>query len=247
MEPQTTPAKETVKDFVDSKSQSYKRIETAFVGIYGETEGKNRWQQESTFLRQMFTTNPKLLECTYNSVGMQLSKLAAQDNTLDPALQLCYLLPRWNKSINGNEAVLQGGFYNKVEKINEAGLQILKNELIYEGETYKIEKGVVVEHNIDLALRNQETMPKILAGYMLTELPNGGGTVCDIAYPKDVEYSKSFSQQKASALYKESISTAYYRICVTMRYKTLPKSPIRSPRADETLDNIFDKPSQTNE
>jgi len=240
---------ETTKDFVDAKSKSYKRIEDAFVGIYGEKEGKKKWQQESTFLRQAFSTNPALLECTYNSMGMALSKIPAMDATIDPALQFYYLVPRPKKVGDNNwikEVALQGGMYNKVEKINEAGLQVLSQDVIYEGEKYQITNGKLVSHDIDLGIRNQTPRPKIMAAYMITQLPNGGDIVYDFAYPKDVVYSQSFSKTKNNPLYDpdQSLETAYQRILYNKRYKTIGKAQIKTIQQPEDLTNIFDKPTE---
>jgi recombinational DNA repair protein RecT len=255
-------AQETTQDFVIETSDSYKRIEERFIGIYGQAEGKRRWQQECTFVKQAFATNPKLLECTHQSMGMALSKLAAQEATIDPSLQFYYLVPRPKKVGENNwinEVALQGGMYNKVEKINEAGLQVLNFDIIYEGEKYQITNGKLVSHEVDLALRNKEPRPNILVGYMATQLPNGGEIVYDFAYPKDLKYSQSFSKTKNNPLYdpNQSLETALQRICYNKRFKTIGKAPIKAIRqpdnqdqtpkntsVQEDLTNIFDKPNE---
>jgi recombination protein RecT len=87
-------------------------------------------------------TNPKLLECSKNSILGSVMKAAQLQLSLDPLLGHAYLVPRYNKKTRGLEAALQIGYRGYIELAQRSGkVSYVYSELVYACDFLHIEFG----------------------------------------------------------------------------------------------------------
>lgn len=211
-----------VKDIVKPDSELSNRLRQSFVELDPHT-GAQRFEEERLFFTMQLSADTKgnLDKVSVPSLVVAFRKLAQSGLTIDPEKGIAYLIPKFSN------ISLQMGSNGKIDRMNQNGGPILTHQdVIYKGEEYVIENGKVVSHKVDLELRSKTPLPDILAGYVVGELPNGGGEVHGIGYQNDFEYSKKKSNMPNSPLYTDRKEAAYIRCAINKIYKLSSKSKV---------------------
>lgn len=123
------------------------------------------------------TDNPKLLECTPQSLVKSVLRSATLGLSLDPALRQAFIIPRWNKQLNSQVAYFQphyNGLYNLASRTGK--YRAINVSPIYEGEQ--------VLENVQTGLHGYRP-----AGTNIVALPNDQVSRLDSGY-RDVTKGK---------------------------------------------------------
>ena len=121
--------------------------------------------------------NPKLLECTPQSLVKSALRSATLGLSLDPALRQAFIIPRWNKQLKAQVAYFQphyNGLYNLASRTGK--YRAINVSPIYEGEQ--------VLENVQTGLHGYKP-----AGYNVVALPNDQISRLDSGY-RDVTSGK---------------------------------------------------------
>lgn len=134
--------------------------------------GNETFLKEKSFLIQHFQKNKNLYNATYESVVYAVSNLANIGLTLNPALKLAYLVPRYeNGSIN---VALEPSYQGLVKLITDSGSA--KNvycHLVYEGDIFEENLGTSVE----IIHKPQRKTQNVILVYAVAVLHDGSKQV----------------------------------------------------------------------
>jgi len=110
-----------------------------------------KWSEESQFAIQALQKNEGLSKCAIHTVQNSIINVAAVGLTLNPADGYAYLVPEYNKKLNGNECHLRISFKGLIKIACESGsIKWVKAEIVKESDdfTYK-GPAVTPEHNMN--------------------------------------------------------------------------------------------------
>jgi recombinational DNA repair protein RecT len=230
-----------IKDIIKPDSELSNKLRQSFVELDPQT-GAQRFEEERLFFTMQLSNDTKgnLEKVSVSSLVIAFRKLAQSGLTIDPEKGIAYLIPKFSN------ISLQMGLNGKVDRMSQNGGPVLTHQdVIYKGEEYSIENGKVVSHKVDLELRSKTPLPEILAGYVVGELPNGGGEVHGIGYMNDFEYSKKKSNMPNSPLYTDRKEAAFIRCAINKIYKLSSKGKVNifAPNPnDKELSKILEEP-----
>lgn len=124
--------------------------------------------REASFAIQIAATNPKIQECTPESVIKAIWNLAASGLTLNPLLGLAYLTPRFT---GGKTECLLMPSYKGLQKLaQETGVvKKVESRLVYDGDEFEVTYGL----RPDIKHIPCGTKEKIMAAYAVATLDNG--------------------------------------------------------------------------
>lgn len=113
---------------------------TVFKKVFG-TAAQSVFNRELSYARLAVAKNPKLAECTPESVVIAISKLALSGMSLNPNLNQMYLVPRKNKDVM--ECNLDLGYQGMISVlVNSGSIISISPGIILQGEKYLIDDGL---------------------------------------------------------------------------------------------------------
>lgn len=97
--------------------------------------GERNARKEMSFAVQLCNQSPTLQKCTLESVMAAVVNVANVGLTLNPAAKQAYIVPRYNKQINGFEAILEPGYGGLIHlAIKAGGITSIMCEVVYEND-----------------------------------------------------------------------------------------------------------------
>jgi len=129
----------------------------------------DKFKKEISFAVQAVQANPKLAECSQDSILKAVYNVALTGLSLNPIHKLAALTPRWSKT-NGNECVLFPQYQGLVKLLTDTGsITHINTQLVYEGDSIEIQLGTnpYVKH-----IRQYKTR-KVILCYAIAKLHNG--------------------------------------------------------------------------
>jgi recombination protein RecT len=121
-------------------NESLEKIEKKFI----ELTNKETWEREKSYALQIFRKNPTLQKANVRSTLEAIVNVANIGLTLNPALKLAYLVPRF--SSQGVEICLEASYQGLVKLITDT--KSAKNvycHLVYKGDEFQETLGTSVE------------------------------------------------------------------------------------------------------
>jgi phage RecT family recombinase len=132
-------------------------------------------KKEISFALQHINKSDKLQKCTPESKLAAVVNIANIGLTLNPVAKEAYLIPRWNKLVNGNECALEPSYVGLVKLLTDAGsVNSMVTQVVYEHDR---------EFELNLADNREPVVHKpelvkskrgnIIGCYSLATLPDG--------------------------------------------------------------------------
>lgn len=127
-----------------------------------------------------FVRNPKLKDCTPNSLKLAVLTASQMGLQLASPLGEAYLIPRWDKKAGANVCSLQIGYKGLLRLLRNSGeIQTVIAEPVYEGETFEVsidttkKSPVEIRHGVKLAGIDRSPA-KVVASYCIVVTKDGG-------------------------------------------------------------------------
>ncbi len=156
------------------------------------------FEKEKSYALQIFKKNPYLQKATFDSVLSAMANVANVGLTLNPALKLAYLVPRYNGQTRMLEVCLEPSYQGLVKLVTDTGsAKSLYAYLIREGDdfTHKLGTSVEIDHKPKFPASD-----KIIGVYAVAILADGTKQV-EIMELKEIESirerSESYKSYKA--------------------------------------------------
>ena len=163
---------ESTEVTVTSK-QFYEKLKDDWLQQSGLAEGD--YYREISFAIQHMHKNPFLQKCTQVSVLRAVINLAQVGLTLNPISKLAYLVPRYNRSINQLECVLEPDYRGLVKLLTDSGsVKSVAVNIIYQGDDAEVDMATeqkVIKH-VPYFLTGR-AKGEVVAVYSLAVLPDG--------------------------------------------------------------------------
>ena len=175
-----------------------KNYSTAVVKAGSKFTDQLVFEKEKSYALQIFKKNPYLQKATFESVLSAMANVANIGLTLNPALKLAYLVPRYNGQTRTLEVCLEPSYQGLVKLVTDTGsAKSLYAYLIREGDdfTHKLGTNVEIDHKPKFPASD-----KIIGVYAVAILADGTKQV-EIMEAKDIESirerSESYKSYKA--------------------------------------------------
>lgn len=141
---------------------------------------------------QTLRANPKLLECTEDSVMGSLMTMASLRLMPSNVSGEAYLIPY------GAIATFQLGYQGIVTLVYRAGAKDIVMEEVRKNDTFKFSMGRVVTHDLPSAFASDEERGDVIGYYVIIRLGTGG-EIHEMMSVKDIEaFAKKFSKAYAA-------------------------------------------------
>jgi len=141
---------------------------------------------------QTLRANPKLLECTEDSVMGSLMTMASLRLMPSNVSGEAYLIPY------GNTATFQLGYQGIVTLVYRAGAKDIVMEEVRAKDTFRFSMGKVVTHELPGAFSSDEDRGEVIGYYVIIRLGTGG-EIHEMMSVKDVEaFAKKYSKAYAA-------------------------------------------------
>lgn len=131
-------------------------------------------KKEISFALQHINKNQKLRECTGESMLAAVVNIANIGLTLNPVAKEAYLIPRYNRLVNGMECVLEPGYIGLVKLLTDAGgIHSMTSNVVYENDQFSLnlaDNREPVVHRPELI---KSKRGKVIGCYALATLPDG--------------------------------------------------------------------------
>lgn len=206
-----------------SFSTQLQKSQQDFLKMYG-SEGEKTFLQEQKFAIMAVQKNPKILDCTPQSIYTAVSLVAMTKLSLNPTKQLTYLIPR------AGICTLSVGYRGVIEVLHQEAGIMCTTGIVYDCDEnvndYK--EGVNGYVNAKRMMNRPATAKKIYA-YNVAHFPDGR-THCFIYDVQEIEKRKAKAQ--SDNVWKEWEDEMYMKTVIHGHYKYLPKS--------ERLDSIME-------
>jgi phage RecT family recombinase len=150
--------------------QSNEIIQSGSAETFSKLMGgdKNALLREASFAIQIAATNPKIQECSKESIIKAVWNIAACGLTLNPLMGLAYLTPRFTGG--KTECVLMPSYKGLQKLAQETGVvRKVESRLVYEGDTFDVTFGTRPDI-IHKPVGKKET---IIAAYAVATLESG--------------------------------------------------------------------------
>lgn len=199
------------------------------------TKVKGSLLKEASFAIQILGTNPKLQECSKESVLKSIWNVATAGLTLNPVQGLAYLTPRY---VAGKwECVLIPGYRGLQKLAQDTGVvRIVESRLVYEGDSFDVQYGL----NPDIKHKPCGKKETIIAAYAIARLQTGEVQFevmmkSELELIRDLSDSwKAFKADKVkSAVWNDHEGEMCRKTVVKRLLKYLPK--IENPYLDEAI------------
>ena len=129
-------------------------------------------RKEMSFAAQLCDQSPTLQKCTAESVMAAVINIANIGLTLNPAAKQAYLVPRWNKRVNGFEAILEPGYGGLIHlAVQAGGITSIMCEVVYENDFIVFEP--TNQHNPVTHRPAWKDRGSVIGVYGVATLPNG--------------------------------------------------------------------------
>jgi recombination protein RecT len=142
-------------------------IQDRFIAL---TDGVT-FQREASFAIQLINKSEQLKKCSKESLIGAVLNIANTGLTLNPVLKLAYIVPRWNRSAQGNEACLEPSYQGLVKLLTDTGsVTSITANVVYEKDEFSYELGTnqTVKHVQKLGNKGS-----IIGAYAVATLHNG--------------------------------------------------------------------------
>ena len=126
-------------------SNAIVKVEQKFLDV----SNRITYEKEKSYAVQIFQKNPYLQKATYNSVVNAMVNVANIGLTLNPALKLAYLVPRYNGQTRSLEVCLEPSYQGLVKLITDTGsARSVYCHIVYEGDEFNLSLGTnqEIEH-----------------------------------------------------------------------------------------------------
>jgi len=118
------------------------KVEQKFLDV----SNRITYEKEKSYAVQIFQKNPYLQKATYNSVVSAMVNVANIGLTLNPALKLAYLVPRYNGATRCLEVCLEPSYQGLVKLITDTGsARSVYCHIVYEGDEFNLSLGTSQE------------------------------------------------------------------------------------------------------
>jgi len=177
---------------------------------------KLSFSQEMEFAVQAFTGNPKLLDCSPDSVRNCLVNIVLSGLTLNPVMKFAHLVPRKGK------CCLDPSYMGLVKIITDTGsVQSIKARIVYKNEPFDIELGSngFVKHSI---CKTGPKGPRI--GAYSEAVLNDGSLHIEWMYEEQLMDIKKRALASGGAVWKTDEDEMCKKTVVKRHWKLLPKS-----------------------
>lgn len=206
-------------------STQLQKSQQDFLKMYG-SEGEKTFLQEQKFAIMAVQKNPKILDCSPQSIYTAVSLVAMTGLSLNPTKQLTYLIPR------AGVCTLSVGYRGVLEVLfQDAGIMCTTG-IVYDCDDniddYK--EGVGGFVNAKRKMNRPSDAKKIYA-YNVASFPDGR-THCFIYDVQEIEKRKAKAQ--SDNVWKEWEDEMYMKTVIHGHYKYLPKSE----RLDKVMEAI---------
>jgi len=206
-------------------STQLQKSQQDFLKMYG-SEGEKTFLQEQKFAIMAVQKNPKILDCSPQSIYTAVSLVAMTGLSLNPTKQLTYLIPR------AGVCTLSVGYRGVLEVLfQDAGIMCTTG-IVYDCDDniddYK--EGVGGFVNAKRKMNRPADAKKIYA-YNVASFPDGR-THCFIYDVQEIEKRKAKAQ--SDNVWKEWEDEMYMKTVIHGHYKYLPKSE----RLDKVMEAI---------
>lgn len=187
--------------------------------------------REASFACQLMNGNPYLAKGSKESLQMAVLNVAQLQLSLNPALKLAYLVPRWSKKTGGVEVSLEASYQGLVKLLTDCGtVKQVDARIIWEGD----------EIDIDLAYpeKVRKHQPYALTGkpkgamrgvYSLATLHDGSKSI-EIMSLEEIhavrERSESYRKSKegVTSIWVTDEAEMCRKTVIRRHFKYLPKS-----------------------
>lgn len=195
------------------------------------TKVKGSLLREASFAIQILSTNPKLQECSRESVLKSVWNVATAGLTLNPVQGLAYLTPK------GNQCVLMPSYKGLQKLAQDTGVvRIVESRLVYEGDIFDVQYGL----NPDIKHKPCGKKETIIAAYAIARLQTGEVQFevmmkSELELIRDLSDSwKAFKADKIkSAIWNDHEGEMCRKTVIKRLLKYLPK--IDNPYLDEAI------------
>ncbi len=190
--------------------------------FYPKTE-----EQMLNVLVQMIYRNPDLQKCDRASIMVAACQAGALGLDFNPALGECYLIPRWNKHINGFECTFMpayGGLVKLVRRTNQVANIYAKT--VFDDDDFSIEYGEKLEfHHKPMFKQKGSTRngTGVKVVYAYSKLNNGEPLIEPMTV-SEIEEVRAFSVSKDKGPWVTSWGEMAKKTVLRRLIKSLPKS-----------------------
>lgn len=247
---------ETTVDFV--KKEFYDPIKSDWVRQSGGlSEGD--FMREVSFAIQHIHKSPLLQKCDRNSFLKAVINLSQVGLTLNPISKYAYLIPRWNKSKNCYEAVLEPDYRGLQKLLTDSGaVKSISCKVVFEGDDVEVDMSLdrpVVKHVPHWLRTDPQPKGGIKGAYSLAVLSDGSyhfegmsyADICDIR-ARSESYIAFLDGKIKSCIWTTDEPEMCRKTVIKRHYKYLPKSDgekherfQKAVELDNTV-NGFDEP-----
>lgn len=136
----------------------------------------DRVMAEISYALQTINKTPKLRPpgCSEDSLRQAVLNVANIGLSLNPAAKLAYLIPRWNKVLKCNEAVLEPSYIGLVKLLTDSGsVTAILAQIVYEKDFFELDLADTVKPVTHKPVLKQDERGGILGVYALATLPGG--------------------------------------------------------------------------
>lgn len=199
-------------------------------------------KKEISFACQHINKSAQLRKCSTNSLLEAVLNISNISLSLNPAAKEAYLIPRYNRDINGMEATLMPSYVGLCKLLTDAGsVTSILAQVVFENDLFELDladnrRPIVHKPNLT------EKRERILGVYALGTLPNGDRQaeympLCEINEIRDrSETYKAFKEGKVKSCTWETDFREMARKSVIKRiYKYLPRTE-RMEKVDRAIE-----------
>ena len=210
-----------------------------------ELTDKETFNKEASFALQVINKSKQLQQCTTESKIEAVMNVANCGLTLNPVMNMAYLVPRWNSLTKTKECHLEPSYQGLVKLITDTGSVVkLDTHLVYDGDDFKVDYSTpTIEH---AANPFSKSRGDIVGAYCVATLMEGGKvievmTADEINEIRDMSESyKAFKADKIkSCVWEDHYGEMARKTIIKRITKYLPKSDKYQKAANViSLDNV---------
>lgn len=174
----------------------FDKIKPRFVEIVDEAT----FLKEASFALQAVNKNKQLTKCTQESVIQALMNVAQCGLTLNPVLNLAYMIPRWNSKTRETECHVEPSYQGLAKLLTDTGsVNSISTQIVYEKDVFELVQGLNPDVKHTPALKDRG---EIIGAYSVGRISNGEFLVEwmpieDIHYIRDMSESyKAFADDR---------------------------------------------------
>lgn len=174
---------------------------------------------ELGFAVQAIEANPVLKNCDIQSIQNAIINVARLGSTLNPAMKLCYLIPRKGK------CVLDISYVGLIKILTDGGdVKYVAATIVYEDEEFSFDP-INTKHTPKYATTEEENTKRKIHGALSTAILKDDTRVYEFIPRWELEKIERVSQSAGSAYspYKDWRTEMYKKAVIKRHYKFLPK------------------------